>query len=97
AGASSYKAALEVAEEFGIDPKPLLDRVTVVSPQSGLNLEDLAQIAKGAGVSLPAVNRAELAPPPQAHKTKQILAGGENGSSFKPSSVVLIAELTDAK
>ena len=95
-GVSDIEAAVIVGKEFGIDAKSILNPAVILDPNSPLDVTDLTEIAKKAGVVLPAVTRLELAPEPQAPKTNQILAGGENGM-FKASSVVLIAELGDGK
>ncbi len=85
------KAALEVADRFGLNTKSLMQPTVVISPESPLDLDDLRQIAETLGIKLPPVVRVEFTP-----KMKEVLAGGEGGGTFAPRNVVLIAELTDA-
>lgn len=85
------KAALEVADRFGLNTKALMQPAIIVNPDSPLDVEDLRQIATALGFKLPPVVRVAFTP-----KMKEILAGGEGGAAFAPANVVLIAELGDA-
>jgi hypothetical protein len=84
------KAALAVADRFGVAAKTLMQPVIVVTPDSSVDIDDLVSIAKTIGIELPQVRRHPFTP-----QMKEILAGGENGS-FAASNFVLIAELADA-
>lgn len=84
------KAALEVADRFGLNTKSLMQPAVIISPDSPLDVDDLQQIATSLGIKLPPVVRVEFTP-----KMKEIVAGGEGGSTFAPRNIVLIAELTD--
>jgi hypothetical protein len=88
-GGSELEAAVEVAKEFGIDPKLLLRPTVIVSPASEISIEDLKEIAARVGLSLPDVRRQDVAP-----NKALIQRGGENGG-FKPTNIILIAELGD--
>jgi len=88
-GLTEIEAAVDVARQFGADPKSLLKPIVLISPGSTLNIEDLQDIARKSGVSLPEVQRATLTP------KSELLAGGVNGT-FPASSIVLIAEIADA-
>ncbi len=86
-GVTEFEAAAEVAKEFGIDPKLLLRPVLLLSPESAVSIDDLAEIARKADSSLPAPTRHPLTP------NKALIQGGSENGGFKPANIILIAEL----
>ena len=89
-GLTDIEASVVVAKRFGLDDaKVLLRPVVIISPDATINIADLKQVAKAAGIDIPEVKRMPIVP-----KMSAILAGGPKGS-FGVNNLVLIAELAD--